>query len=364
MKRILYLFVGLLFLFSCEYQDNGVTSINETITQGYLLAGNLDVYLDKDQIFRYTGKPGVEEVPIGSTNLSKYEDCFKLYVSSGTTSATIVTSAIIKLDGMVVLSTSDFPINSDPYQFEVCKLTEASVLSIEVRGQPDSFIEVWIEGKKKEECPCTVKDIDENIYNTVTIGDQCWMKENLKVIHFNDGTPIPYLLDIADWANITTPGGYCWANNDPASSKNAYGALYHWHSVSTNKLCPVGWHVPSDEEWKILEMYLGMPQAQADVYGWRGTDQGTQLKSATQWNGTNTSGFSGVPTSWYRDGSIISNSAYPGGITHLWTSTLGDAGTSNATGWAWYRILYGPQNGVMRRGYSLNIANSVRCIKD
>ena len=101
-----------------------------------------------------------------------------------------------------------------------------------------------------------VVDIDGNVYHTVTIGTQVWMVENLKTTKYNDGTAIPLVTDNTAWGALTTPG-YCWYNNDSATYKNTYGALYNWYAVNTGKLAPTGWHVPTDSEWTVLTTYLG-----------------------------------------------------------------------------------------------------------
>ena len=98
----------------------------------------------------------------------------------------------------------------------------------------------------------TVKDIDGNEYHTVTIGNQTWMIENLKATHFADSTSIPLTADSAVWRNLKTPG-YCWYNNDSTQFKSTYGALYNWYAVSSGKLAPRGWHVPTEAEWATLE---------------------------------------------------------------------------------------------------------------
>jgi len=102
----------------------------------------------------------------------------------------------------------------------------------------------------------TITDIDGNYYTTVTIGTQVWMVENLKTTKYNDGTGIPLVTDNTVWCNLSTPG-YCWYNNDETTYKNPYGALYNWHTVHTGKLCPSGWHVPTDSEWITLTSYFG-----------------------------------------------------------------------------------------------------------
>ena len=97
----------------------------------------------------------------------------------------------------------------------------------------------------------TVTDIDGNVYNTVKIGTQWWMAENLRTTRLNDNTPIPMGID----STLTNPG-YRWPSWDDQSRKK-YGALYNWFTVDTKKLAPVGWHVPSASDWSILIYYLG-----------------------------------------------------------------------------------------------------------
>ena len=107
-----------------------------------------------------------------------------------------------------------------------------------------------------------VKDIDGNKYKTIKIGTQIWMAENLKTTHFNDGTSIVQIDKYDDWKGLISPA-YCWYAND-STNKEVYGALYNWYAVNTKKLCPKGWHVPTDEEWKQLEICLGMSQELAN----------------------------------------------------------------------------------------------------
>lgn len=101
----------------------------------------------------------------------------------------------------------------------------------------------------------TVKDKDGNTYKTVKIGTQKWMTENLRTTRYNDGIPIPGINDNNLWNTTTTPA-YCWYDNDSVSFANPYGALYNWHVVNTGKLCPEGWRVPDNDDWKTLVEYL------------------------------------------------------------------------------------------------------------
>jgi uncharacterized protein (TIGR02145 family) len=102
----------------------------------------------------------------------------------------------------------------------------------------------------------TVTDADGNVYHTVQIGNQVWMVENLRTTKYNDNSPITPVSDNAVWGTLTTEA-YCWYNNDEATNKNTYGALYNWYVLNTGKLCPTGWHVPSQAEWETLISSLG-----------------------------------------------------------------------------------------------------------
>jgi uncharacterized protein (TIGR02145 family) len=98
----------------------------------------------------------------------------------------------------------------------------------------------------------TLTDIDSNVYKTVKIGNQWWMAENLKVTHYNDGTPIPNVTD--KWGDLST-GSYCAYNNND-SNIEIYGLLYNWYAVDDDSIAPAGWHVPTNAEWTELENYL------------------------------------------------------------------------------------------------------------
>lgn len=125
-----------------------------------------------------------------------------------------------------------------------------------------------------------VSDVDGNMYYTIQIGEQTWLAENLKTTKYNDGTNIPNVTDATAWIKLTTPG-YCWYQNNEAT-KNTYGAFYNWYAVNTGNLCPSGWHVPTEEEWTIMENYLI-----ANGYNYDGTTSGNKiaksLASNTGW---------------------------------------------------------------------------------
>jgi uncharacterized protein (TIGR02145 family) len=198
-----------------------------------------------------------------------------------------------------------------------------------------------------------------NVYKTVEIGTQTWMAENLKTTKFNDNSSIANVTGNSAWNKLTTPG-YCWYNNDEATNKPLYGALYNWYAAKTGKLCPTGWHVPTDTEFKTLEMFLGMTQSQADATLWRGTNEGDQMKSTTGWktgeNGTNTSGFSALPGGYrYHLDGVFNNI---GDLGYWWCFN------ESAPTLGYYRRLDGNNDGVYRDGTLKAAGKYIRCVKD
>ena len=93
----------------------------------------------------------------------------------------------------------------------------------------------------------TATDFDGNVYTPISIGNQVWLRENMKTTHYRDGSAIPMVSDNNQWGSLSTPA-YCWYDNDEASHKSPYGALYNWYVVENGKLCPEGWHVTTDQK--------------------------------------------------------------------------------------------------------------------
>jgi uncharacterized protein (TIGR02145 family) len=133
-------------------------------------------------------------------------------------------------------------------------------------------------------------DIDNNVYKTVVIGDQIWMAENLRVTKFNDGVPVSSIADKDIWQYTVLPA-YCWYNNDSIANNLTFGALYNYRAVHTGMLCPVGWHVPSLEEWTTMIDYAGGYR----VTGGKLKQIGTKLWSEPNTDATDVFGFNAVP---------------------------------------------------------------------
>jgi len=206
----------------------------------------------------------------------------------------------------------------------------------------------------------TVTDYDGNVYNTVTIGTQVWMKENLKTTHYQNGTAIPNVSDGNTWWNLITEA-YCDYDNTAANSLT-YGKLYNWYAAtSKNNIAPKGWHLPSEEDWNILEKYLDNT-VDINASGFIGTDLGSKMKSTgtSLWNSpnegaTNSSGFTALPGG-FRSGTGGFNNIK--GFANWWTSK--ELNGSDA----WMRRLYSDQTKMGRSTYGKNYGFSIRCVRD
>jgi uncharacterized protein (TIGR02145 family) len=193
-------------------------------------------------------------------------------------------------------------------------------------------------------------DINGNVYNTVTIGTQVWMKENLKATKYNDGADIPYVTDNNTWFQTNDPG-YTWYNNDEATYGGIYGAMYNWYTVNTGKLCPGGWHVPTDAEWTILTDFPGGEE----IAGGKLKEAGTEHWGSPNTEATNESGFTALPGGYLNNGGNFYSIGFRG---DWWTSTMKD------NVYVWRRTLQLNSGNISRYDNNKNFGLSVRCIKD
>ena len=204
---------------------------------------------------------------------------------------------------------------------------------------------------KKEKEEQVIKDIDGNVYTSVTIGTQVWFAGNLKTTKYNDGTEIPLITGKSEWDNLTTDA-FCWYDNNASANKGTYGALYNWYAVGTGKLCPDGWHVPTDAEWTTLTDFIG------GEYG------GGKLKEAgtTHWidpnvSATNEYGFNALPA----------GDRYPDTGFEFWGKGIYGAWWSSTeiyTERAYYREIYNEGDRLYREYTRKSFGFSVRCLKD
>ena len=204
--------------------------------------------------------------------------------------------------------------------------------------------------RKEDNYPATVTDIDGNVYHTVKIGTQVWMAENLKVTHYRNGDQIITIEDGVIW-DYLNHGAYCIYDHAPSNAV-IYGNLYNWHAVNdSRKLAPEGWHIPTDEEWNILNLYLG-----AETAGGKLKETDTTHWVTPNAGATNETGFTALPAG-------IRSSSYIG-FTNLrlntwwWTATVGSGYSPLAWGAAYHNSTLSRQEWYPTFGFS------VRCIMD
>lgn len=195
-------------------------------------------------------------------------------------------------------------------------------------------------------------DIEGNMYNTALIGSQVWMTSNLKTIRYNDDTAIHGVTDNSTWITLSTPA-YCWYKNNELAYDPKYGALYNWFAVNTGKLCPAGWHIPSEDEWTILADYMG-----GEYYaGGRLKEQGTGHWVTPNYGASNSFGFSALPGG-YRTGLTTGSFRAMRYIGWWWASTESDTRWARSRTLAFDATEIALGKGVKTNGYS------VRCLKD
>ncbi len=230
-----------------------------------------------------------------------------------------------------------------------------SVMGKRLREQAD------YDGDKTSERSPDVEDVDGNTYRTIKIGAQTWMAENLRVTHYRDGTPIPLLTQKEEW---TAAQSGAMALYD---QKDTYGILYNWYAATDIRgLAPDGWHIPSDEEWSVMEQALGMENYEAQQSGtFRGDGVASKLSvgnanweqgALTEDHRIANSEFSALPSGFrgYLNGSFSGwgNSAY------FWSASAPHPGS------AWYRSLSNKQSGVYRDHASKRAGLAIRCVKN
>jgi uncharacterized protein (TIGR02145 family) len=214
----------------------------------------------------------------------------------------------------------------------------------------------------------SVTDIEGNVYNSITIGNQVWIQQNLKTRKYSNGdligTTVYASFDL-DKSNEIKPK-YQWAYNGMESNVALYGRLYTWYTViDSRNVCPIGWHVPTDSEWTTLTDYLtkngyaysgsgdNIAKSLAATFGWG--KSGTAGNIGYDQASNNSSGFTALP----------SGTRYPygsfGGIVSegIWWSA-----TKEDTTGAWNRSLYYSQSIIEKGAWNRRIAYSVRCLRD
>ena len=252
--------------------------------------------------------------------------------------------------------------------------------------RPLFFLAFWMmlsSGCEKSDIPepesdlIQITDYDGNTYYAKQIGDQWWMVNNLRSTHYSNGERIRKVESYFGWSTLQAGDrAYCYYNNNQGDEARIYGALYTWAAAvggaigsdenpsGIQGVCPEGWHLPSDEEWKELEIHLGMPHTEKDSEGIRGANVGSSLASS--------------PHLW-QDGYLKTNAAFglsgfiaiPGG-GRRYNGSFGHLG-DNANFWtasqkdiekAWGRHIYSDYSSIHRYSNVKSDGFSVRCVKD
>lgn len=200
----------------------------------------------------------------------------------------------------------------------------------------------------------TVTDYDGNQYATIKIGDQIWMAENLRSLHYSDGTKIEEV--------------FTYKNDEKNAS--TYGRLYTWATVANeHKISPKGWRLPTDDYWKKLEKYLGMDEKDIEDTGWRDTEsEAIRLKKEQEdflWfnyskRGVNSSGLSVIPAGVRSKSGSFKGM---GGFADFWSSSEFDSDNAwnRSLTWSW---LHPAKAKIYRKAIDKKWGFSVRCIKD
>ena len=211
-----------------------------------------------------------------------------------------------------------------------------------------------------QEATMYVYDLDSNRYSVIQIGDNFWMKENLRTTQYNDTTFIPTGASI-DWPK-TKNGAYSVYDDNPLNKKK-YGLLYNGYAVASGKLCPAGWHVATDADWKALEKFYGIPESELERTGERG-EIAAKLKTVDDWkpssfSGDNSSGFSIQP-----GGARLDNGEYStlNQYGNFWTSTIYD--DRYGLLYLWNHHVHYNTDAVGRIYTVANNGYSCRCVKD
>lgn len=197
----------------------------------------------------------------------------------------------------------------------------------------------------------TVTDIDGNVYQTVKIGDQVWMAENLRVTHYRDGSAIPNITETSAWTGLSS-GARCYYNNDSATHDAVYGVLYNGYAITDSRnIAPEGWHVATADDWDELKTALG------DSVGIGGKlkEEGTTHWIPPNTGATNETHFGALPGGLRNETGTYLNATSSG---YWWAP---DEGTGDNLS---IRSLYCNELKIFTYSFSKKMAFSVRCVKN
>ena len=200
-----------------------------------------------------------------------------------------------------------------------------------------------------------VTDIDGNIYQTIQIGDQLWMAENLKVTHYNNGDPVTYITSEEPWGSMDE--GQYGIYDDELTNANIYGNLYNWAVIGDIRgICPEDWHVPSDDEYTVLTDFLGGESVAGGKRKEAVLEHLNYYSDQISLEATNESGFTGLPAG-HRN-TNTGNYIYMSFSGYFWSSTE----TSSDLAWRLYLLDY--SSGVGQDTFGKPNGFSIRCVND
>jgi uncharacterized protein (TIGR02145 family) len=243
------LLLFLTIITGCQKEDLLIPPDEEYFYDGRILKSGTDgyaIYYSNELFVREAGKPVIITRNIGGPLLGDFTECLKLHVKSGSNGSDYVSSAVLKIDGIVLLSSTDFTNSEQEFTFDLCNLNEASVLELVIYGTPGSVLEIWIDGTLNKGTFIDPRDGHE--YKWVRICDKIWMAENLAYLpnvspssYGSDTDPYYYVYDYEGWDVYE-------ARN--SSNFKVYGVLYNWPAAQT--AAPEGWHLPSASDYESL----------------------------------------------------------------------------------------------------------------
>ncbi len=285
---------------------------------------------------------------LSPANDSEFSEGTAIAISLTATDNKQLSSVSVDVDGSqaVIFLKEPFIYHWDTYRQEGTHIISARAIDMSNNVGETEILTVRV----KSSTSSTVKDIDGTVYRTVKIGSQWWMAENLRVTHYNDGSPITLVTDMMGvWPHLTS--GACTYPGENVLLVPDYGLLYNWLAAADNRgIAPSGWHLPRNEEYQILIDFLGG----SDVAGGKLKESGTMHWASPNTGGTNESGFCALPAGEHNyDGTSYGC----GTMAYLWSST-----PSPGIG-AYYYYLSCKESQINYKRMDENCSASIRCVR-
>ncbi len=355
MKILLFVFlllsIAIIEFSGCKKED-AVQTVNMGSGTGIITALNCGTTTNIGTLTVGTAASGVSiSIPYNGGNGGMYSG--QTVTSTGVTglTASLVAGTFATGAGNLIYTITGTPITAGTASFALNIGGQTCILNSAVNPGDSTASCGAINVHNPNLAYGSMTDQDGNTYKTTIIGNQEWMAENLKASHYRNGDLIPVVIYNLTWSGLST-GATCWYNNDSATYNCPYGKLYNWYTVADpRKVCPTGWHVPTDAEWTTLIDYLGGEP----VAGGKMKSTGTQYWLSPNTDAVNSYGFSSLPGGLRKDGGPF---RFNGDYGFWWSST-NDFGNL-----AWLRCLYYDYGFVTRFSDYKEMGLSIRCLRD